>query len=249
MTHHKVNRYVCTNSVCNGIMVTIDLHDGTTPFMLQCRTCNHAMAQSSFYKSSQFMDPSIAFIRPTTGPFSDSEHVRQGGLIPVDLRTPLTKIQIQKQPNAATCLVTSFAMVLNIPVAELMEQIGHDGLEILFPDLKPPYCYRGHHIQELIFACFERGYAVTPIEPIPVSSCGEQRYHHHDMVWWLEKTLLMRHGVLVGKIRAHEHSVAWDRVNCHDPATKMIYPIDRFELRTFYMIAPQSMPIFQWEHI
>jgi hypothetical protein len=74
---------------------------------------------------------------------------------------------LQLKPNRWSCAITSLAMALRIPVAQLIEEIGHDGSEIVF-DLREPLCRRGFHSQELIFIALSHGFAVTPIEVCPM---------------------------------------------------------------------------------
>lgn len=58
-------------------------------------------------------------------------------------------------------------MALDLPVAELIRSIGHDGSEILWDNLPEPMCRRGFHSQELIAECLERRHGCTPIEVAP----------------------------------------------------------------------------------
>ena len=75
---------------------------------------------------------------------------------------------LQLKPNKWSCAVTAFAMALHVPVQELIQEIGHDGSEIVFPELEEPMRRRGFHSQELIYAAWKRGFTVTPIELMPV---------------------------------------------------------------------------------
>ena len=67
-------------------------------------------------------------------------------------------MKIQKQPNRWSCLPTSFAMILDVDVNELIRKIGHDGSEILWPNLEEPYCRRAFHIEEIAMVCYGLGY-------------------------------------------------------------------------------------------
>ena len=71
------------------------------------------------------------------------------------------KLQVKRE--RWQCAVTAFAMALDIPVANLIEHLGHDGGSIVFPDLAEPANRRGHSIYELIQAALALGYAVTPM--------------------------------------------------------------------------------------
>lgn len=142
-------------------------------------------------------------------------------------------MKLQHQPNPASCLVTSFAMVLNVPVEDLIRQIGHDGMEVLFPENDYPNHLRGFHIQELIWACYEREYLAIPFEPCPVlESNGIIR--SIEPFKWIKEIMAERQGVLIGT----KHAVAWDCNLCYDPAIPQIFSLDSkdFEIRTFYVV-------------
>ena len=65
------------------------------------------------------------------------------------------------------CLVASFAMALDLPLDDVVVELGHDGGEVLYPALPDPLCRRGVHPQELIDVCRAHGYAVTYLELFP----------------------------------------------------------------------------------
>ena len=66
-------------------------------------------------------------------------------------------------------------MVLDMPLADIFDEIGHDGSQIIWPDLPEPMCRRGFHPQELIDVCLARGYAATRIELSPVHDDRDRR--------------------------------------------------------------------------
>ena len=71
----------------------------------------------------------------------------------------------------------AFAMALDMPVADLLAAIGHDGSEIAFPSLPEPLCRRCFHIQELVQVALARGFAATPVELFPVLQPTEAGPH------------------------------------------------------------------------
>lgn len=83
MSKGKKNVYTCQR--CGEKIVTIDLDDGVTPFMLTCRVtpdCDGSM-QSSFYSSGcQFFTPSHEWYKPTDPPEDpwERDHWERGGL-------------------------------------------------------------------------------------------------------------------------------------------------------------------------
>ena len=54
-------------------------------------------------------------------------------------------------------------MAAMITPEEMIKRIGHDGSEILWPNLPEPRCRRAFHLQECINAV-QREFAVTPFE-------------------------------------------------------------------------------------
>lgn len=60
------------------------------------------------------------------------------------------RLSLRISPNHWSCIPTSFAMVFGIPVQKIFDKLGHDGSEILFPELPEPYCRRSFHVQEMV---------------------------------------------------------------------------------------------------
>lgn len=88
MPKYATNVYTCNK--CKGRTVTIDIDEGVTPFMLNCRasgdeeTCN-GMAESSFYNNPLNLEPQWEWYRPDTIERANSsigmrEHANKGGL-------------------------------------------------------------------------------------------------------------------------------------------------------------------------
>lgn len=76
-------------------------------------------------------------------------------------------MNFQRQPNTWSCSVASAAMVMDEPVQDLIMRIGHDGSEIVFPDLPEPMCRAGFASQEIVDAALAAGWSMTPIEAKP----------------------------------------------------------------------------------
>lgn len=72
------------------------------------------------------------------------------------------------QPNDQ-CLLYAAAMLLNEDPEKLKEEIGHDGMEIWWPDVLGKYCFRNFHIQEIQDCCLSRGFGLVLIEKNPCS--------------------------------------------------------------------------------
>lgn len=81
-----------------------------------------------------------------------------------------------KQPNSHTCLITAAAIVLREDVNTLIEEVGHDGSEIYWPEETYPYNVRGHHYYEIVRLCLARGLAPVLLEFTPSVWRDGKRY-------------------------------------------------------------------------
>ena len=117
----------------------------------------------------------------------------------------------------------AFAMALDMPVADLLAAIGHDGSEIIFPSLPDPLCRRCFHVQELIQVALARGLAVTPVELFPELQPTEAGPFHKTVLYpdnnWqrFEKTIRASLGVIAGTGARLGHTVAYDHGRIYDP--------------------------------
>ena len=92
---NRINVYTCRK--CGGYTVTIEIHEGVTPFMLRCRASGRegdccGMAESSYpsaekpsWKPSWVPDPAWEWFRPVGAEYRKlnramREHVDKGGL-------------------------------------------------------------------------------------------------------------------------------------------------------------------------
>lgn len=124
-------------------------------------------------------------------------------------------------------------MVLGMAAEELLERLGHDGSETIFPHLPEPQCRRGHHIQEIIYWMFVRGRTVTPIQlvpmigdpsgqsrPVPVKyeTAGEPCEGFDDNYRRFKNTIDRHEGVIEGVTASGKrHAVAFKRGRIYDP--------------------------------
>lgn len=122
-------------------------------------------------------------------------------------------MQPQNQPNSASCLATALAIVMNHPVEQVMAEIGHTGMEIIF-NVVGVVKYRGFHIQEMIDYALAHDWAVTWIEAIPIREYKEQTWKLPlDNQARMARHLTGTRGVLVGEMMGGRgHAVAWDGV-------------------------------------
>lgn len=112
-----------------------------------------------------------------------------------------------KQPNRWSCLPTAFALATGHSVQWMFDAIGHDGSEIVWPDLPEPQCRRAFHIQECIFALLP-WYNVTPLSPVcQLSPDGKLILEIKNPVWMQE--VFDGYGVATGMGVRNRHAVAY----------------------------------------
>lgn len=142
-------------------------------------------------------------------------------------------------------MATAFAMVLDIPVAELIRSIGHEGSEIVEPDENGDPLRRGFSAQECISVAIERGFACTQIELLPalVYPSGQKRiitFPHNDGSFngnWqrFQMHIGSSRGVIAGNGKRHGHAVAYEFGSAYDPnGTPYFFTQGACETRHFY---------------
>ncbi len=123
-------------------------------------------------------------------------------------------MQLQRQPSNWSCFITAFAMCIDTPVADLIAEVGHDGSEIIWPELREPLNRRAWTLQELYTPCIRRGYA--PIwweskiacQPLPEAKLLIKEFN-------LEELISKSFG---GVVCYGAHGWAWDGRYLFNPA-------------------------------
>lgn len=148
-------------------------------------------------------------------------------------------MNLQSSPNGWSCLPTSFAMVVDIPVSSFISMIGHDGSE-------RPYASKnfraGFHEQECIRIADILGYSCTPFEAFPRLSPFKDGSEARVILFGSTEAAnivdfysraLFKSGVITGRtLDGIGHAVAWDGHNVYDPRDK-IYPLKDADIHNF----------------
>lgn len=128
-------------------------------------------------------------------------------------------MDLQISPNAWSCLPTAFAMCLNVPVKEVIRDIGHDGSEIIFEDYPEPMCRRGFHTSELMDYCLREHDLTVSLTPLSVrlwtkdNKCHYDLYGNEDIDERLAFYLISKRAVILEPT----HAVAYDGHELYDP--------------------------------
>lgn len=158
-------------------------------------------------------------------------------------------MKLIRSTKSWNCVLAAAAMVLGTTVQELEEIIGHDGSEIINPELKPPGDRKGFHMQEIIDAANNLGYAVTVIDARPIQTAtgrdkfeinfpnfksAEDRFRHY-----LDNNI----GILCGIAPSgYWHGVAWDGKNVYDPQGRVYSLSDiKIKVQLFWVFSRKSI--------
>lgn len=144
-----------------------------------------------------------------------------------------------KNPNAWSCMLASVAMVLDKTTNELIEAVGHNGSQIIFPELPEPAKRRGFHIQEFIPMILKSGFAMTTIEVLPYSTPdGKHEFpidfpNYEERFWNLMSNSI---GILTGLRTRWRHAVAWNGKRIYDPIGSVYghHDTQNFRIDVFY---------------
>lgn len=150
--------------------------------------------------------------------------------------------KIQTQPNRWSCLPTAFGILTGVNVKFIIKWLGHDGSEIVRPELEDPFNRRSFHIQEMADWALDRGLALTGFEPNPVSVAKEKPYFVQFPIGNQNRMMLLLkrfNGVLTGQSIAtgSPHAVAWNSAKgkIYNPNGE-IQDLDAFAISTFWTL-------------
>jgi hypothetical protein len=125
-----------------------------------------------------------------------------------------------KKPNAWSCSITAFAMATDLLIIEFIAGCGHDGSEMVFPQLGDPAGRRGFHEQELVAVCIQHGFTCTPFELWPVAAydpAGLLTRSLEPRREMFAKLIATNVGVITGNGVRCGHAVAFERGVIYDP--------------------------------
>lgn len=129
-------------------------------------------------------------------------------------------------------------MVLGITLNEMLTRIGHDGSEIIWPELPEPQRRRTFHIQECLAVALRLGFGTTELQFGPSLTPDGQRLHEVTPPIDIRWLMSISTGVLYGRGRVTNHVVAWDGQKVYDP-NGTIYDIENqshFTPSSYYLI-------------
>jgi hypothetical protein len=131
------------------------------------------------------------------------------------------------------CLPACFASILNVEIDDILNFVGHDGKEIVIPELAPPYCFRGFHVQEMqYFALKECGIWTTVFENEMSYYLGDETLSKSFGAPFDLYELLKNNGILLGSFYDMRHAcVLWEG-RLYNPSRGTWHNSDNFEIDT-----------------
>jgi hypothetical protein len=129
-------------------------------------------------------------------------------------------------------------MVLEVRTGDIIDRLGHDGSQILWPLQPEPLCRRGFHIEEMQYVALRLGKVLTGFLPKlayqPAPECTpfwiHFDYDYNHLLTFLD-------GVMVGSYYESKqaHAVAWNAKEgmIYDPAGRRVSR-ERFDVEAFY---------------
>ena len=117
------------------------------------------------------------------------------------------------------CLLYSAAMMLDMAPGALALALGHDGMEVWWPQYEDHRRFRSHSMQEMIDIFLELGVALVPIHGCPRQAPnGEARDTFKSPIQRFTDHIKGRQAILIGKTEnGNPHAWAWDGNMILDP--------------------------------
>lgn len=148
-------------------------------------------------------------------------------------------MEVLLQPNAWSCLPTAAAMVMGVLPKDVIDTIGHDGSEIIFPDEEEPFNRRGFHVQEIVDVLLEQLFIPVWIDArvcLFSESGGSYLLRSINHAERFSRHVHNTHGILLGTHATEGgHAVAWDMEMCLDPRGQK-YELNQFKPEAFIAI-------------
>lgn len=117
------------------------------------------------------------------------------------------------------CSLNAFAFALGLSLENLAFLCGHDGSEIIFPELRDPLGRRGFHTQELLLVAHRLGSFFMPLNFLPAIQhpadphcqlpCGKDDDERKARINYLIGVIGSTTGVIEGMSRSTAHAVAY----------------------------------------
>lgn len=123
------------------------------------------------------------------------------------------------------CLLSAVSKLLHISEAEIIQALGHDGQQVIWPEAKAPYCYRNFDLDEILRFCITKGVALVPhyAETVIENPLGD--------TWLIERPIRLEgRGIILGNTPKGPHAEYYDGSITPDQFDVTIY-LRAFEIK------------------
>lgn len=144
-------------------------------------------------------------------------------------------MNFQIAPSEHTCVPTCFAIMLGVDVNELIQDLGHDGTELVMDDVPAPYCYKGFTIQEMVTYCLVKcNVYVTVFEKDELVVYGyEDKFKDVHKEYDLKVLMEKYNGIVFGMFHNKRHACVWSNGELFNPSNGMRHKLNNFDVWTF----------------
>lgn len=149
-----------------------------------------------------------------------------------------SKMEIQIQPDSASCFATAIAMVIDKPVAEVISKVNKPYMDIIHPGREGSLKFRGHHPQDFTKYLQDEGWCLTinysrwPAQHFYEKGCllcgGKGKFKGR----WEDGDLLIFGNV--GVLQYGNHFCAWDGSKVYNPTNGEVTDFYTFRLIGFH---------------
>jgi len=138
------------------------------------------------------------------------------------------------------CLLYSAAMVLDHDVDTLTRELGHDGLEVWWPEYDDHRQYRSFAMQEMVDIFLKHDRALVPIQCKPMQAPDHKaiaRLTYTNSEARFKMRLAGHKAILIGVTRnGNGHAWAWDGFSAYDPRGMSNISLDDLILREAWVM-------------
>ena len=130
-------------------------------------------------------------------------------------------------------------MLLGLELDAMLCAVGHDGSEVMWPEMEEPIKRKAFHIEELEYAAFKLGWLLCHFSPgVSYSPSGDPSVAT-TIHFPLKEVMQSHDGLMLGRYRltGRSHAVAWSAKEglIYDPAGRLVqWKDDLFNVEAFY---------------
>ncbi len=145
------------------------------------------------------------------------------------------------------CTITSAAMLLGESVQTLMDEIGHSGTEVYWPEYTDNRRFRGHCLAEVQECFIRRRLMLAPLWINPAIAPDYEAKPYHIYAPETAERRMTRYmlgfdAMVMGLVKHTRHAMAWHNNMYYDPRGEMSAQIEDFTIEEVYLVTQLRLP-------